>query len=252
MLALLFVGPALTVAAQGFINQDAVAELLNRRAESLDDIPEVFYEYYILNSTSGNNVIARNNFYKIVGNGDITLGRERAELVQMINRRLMQNTSIGDTLIIPTNYDVDFRAFSPFPRYYTGGRAFDKLFIMDKTIQAFAAYEYGKLARWGIMNTGNPGRVANAQRAVQLQLARGVPRLVAEPARRRVGDVLGGQLPSGTGHARAPIRDADGWPDEPRLCAPRRCRCGVDLQLGRHLENHQQERWYRLLDRAYP
>jgi hypothetical protein len=27
---------------------------------------------------------------------------------------------------------------------------------MDKSIQAFAAYEYGQLVRWGIINTGNP------------------------------------------------------------------------------------------------
>lgn len=156
VLVLVLLGPVAVASAQGYINQDAVAELLNRRAETLDDIPEVFYEYFILSSSSGNNVIARNNFYKIVGNGDILKGRERAELVQMINRRLMQNTNIGDTLIIPTKYDLDFRAYSPFPRYYIGGREFDKLFIMDKTIQAFAAYEYGQLVRWGIINTGNP------------------------------------------------------------------------------------------------
>ena len=156
VLMLVLLGPVATASAQGYIDQEAVAELLNRRAETLDDIPEVFYEYHILSSSSGNNVIARNNFYKIIGNGDILVGRERAELVQMINRRLMQNTSIGDTLIIPTRYDLDFRAYSPFPRYYIGGREFDKLFIMDKTIQAFAAYEYGQLVRWGIINTGNP------------------------------------------------------------------------------------------------
>ena len=130
--------------------------MLNRRAESLDDIPEVYYEYYQLRSSSGNSVIARNTFYTIIGNGDVEKGVERAELVQMINRRLMRTVEIGDTLVIPTAYGLDFRAYSPFPRYYVGGREFDKLFIMDKTLQAFAAYEYGKLVRWGIINTGNP------------------------------------------------------------------------------------------------
>jgi hypothetical protein len=28
------------------------------------------------------------------------------------------------------------------------------LFIIDKTLQAFAAYQHGKLVRWGIVNTG--------------------------------------------------------------------------------------------------
>ena len=155
---LVLLGPVLSVAAQGggYIDQEAVADLLNRRAESLDDIPEVYYQYYALYNTRGNNVIARNTFYKVIGNGDVNKGRELSELVQMINRRLMQTYNIGDTLIIPTKFELDFRAYSPFPRYYTGGREFDKLFIMDKTIQAFAAYEYGQLMRWGIINTGNP------------------------------------------------------------------------------------------------
>ena len=140
----------------GFIDQDAVADLLNLRFASLDDIPEVYYEYNVLQNDRGNTAIARNSFYKIIGDGDTRLGRTRAELVQMINRRLMQTFAIGDTIIAPSRFDLDFRAYSPFPRYYTGGRDFDKIFIMDKTIQAFAAYEYGQLMRWGIINTGNP------------------------------------------------------------------------------------------------
>lgn len=149
-------GPVAWASAQGFIDQMVIEDILNRHAENLDDIPEVFYEYFVLSSSRGNNVIARNNFYKIIGRGDIVKGRENALLVELLNRRLMQSVNIGDTLVIPSNFEHDFRAYSPFPRYYTGGRDFDKLFIMDKTIQAFAAYEYGKLVRWGIINTGNP------------------------------------------------------------------------------------------------
>ena len=146
--------PAL--AQGGYIDQDAVAGLLNLRAESLENIPEVFYEYHVLHDERNNSAMARNQFYKLIGNGDAQIGRQRAELVQMINRRIMQTYSVGDTIIMPTLFDLDFRAYAPFPRYYIGGREFDKLFIMDKTIQAFAAYEYGRLMRWGIINTGNP------------------------------------------------------------------------------------------------
>ncbi len=140
----------------GYIDQEAVADLLNLRFESLEDIPEVFYEYYVLENDRGNGALARNAFYRDIGDGDTYRGRARSELVQMLNRRLMQTFVVGDTIIVPTQFELDFRAFSPFPRYYTGGREFDKLFIMDKTIQAFAAYEYGRLMRWGIINTGNP------------------------------------------------------------------------------------------------
>ena len=142
--------------SSGYIDQEAVADLLNLRFESLEDIPEVFYEYYVLENDRDNNALARNAFYRNIGDGDVHKGRERAYLVHMINRRDMQDFEVGDTIIAPTRYGLDFRAYSPFPRYYTGGREFDKLFIMDKTIQAFAAYEYGRLMRWGIINTGNP------------------------------------------------------------------------------------------------
>lgn len=142
--------------AQSYINQTAVEEILTRRADSLEDIPEVFYDYFVLYSSRDNSVMARNTFYKVIGDGDVELGHRRAKLVELLNRTLIQNLSVGDTLVVPTAFDLDFRAYSPFPRYYPGARDFDKLFIIDKSIQAFAAYEYGRLARWGIVNTGNP------------------------------------------------------------------------------------------------
>ncbi|MCH8961522.1 MAG: hypothetical protein IH820_09420, partial [Bacteroidetes bacterium] len=45
VLALVLLGPVAAASAQGYIDQEAVADLLNLRAETLDDIPEVFYEY---------------------------------------------------------------------------------------------------------------------------------------------------------------------------------------------------------------
>lgn len=145
-----------SASAQSYINQTLVASILENQNAPLDSIPEVYYDFFALYSNSGNNVIARNNFYKVIGQGDIELGKRYARLVEMLNRRLMKDVFIGDTLVVPTRFDLDFRAYSPFPRYYTGGREFDKLFILDKSVQAFAAYEYGKLMRWGIINTGNP------------------------------------------------------------------------------------------------
>ena len=154
MLAL--AAPAVHAQSGGFIDQDAVADLLDLRFESLDHVPEVFYRYHILQNERKNSALARNDFYRMIGDGDTELGNQRAILVEMVNRRLMQTYAVGDTIIFPTQFNLDFRAYSPFPRYYPGGREFDKLFIMDKTIQAFAAYEYGQLMRWGIINTGDP------------------------------------------------------------------------------------------------
>ena len=148
--------PEVYAQSGGYIDQDAVADMLNLRFESLDHVPEVFYSYHVMENERGNSALARNAFYRILGGGDTGLGNRRSIAVEMINRRMMQTYSVGDTIIYPTRFEIDFRAYSPFPRYYAGGREFNKLFIMDKSIQAFAAYEYGQLMRWGIMNTGDP------------------------------------------------------------------------------------------------
>lgn len=146
--------------AQRFFNQYAVEDILSTRVENLDDLPEVYYEYIILDDLSGNSVVARNRLYQRLGEGDIERGRERAKLIELLNRQSIPDTPLGDTLVAPTQYGLDFRAYSPFPRYYPEAHTIDKLFIIDKEVQAFAAYDYGKLARWGIVNTGDPDTTA--------------------------------------------------------------------------------------------
>jgi len=147
-------------AAQGYFDQYAIEEILSTRAENLNDLPDVYYEYAVIDDRSGNHVVARNRFYERLGEGDTKRGRERARLVELLNRQSVENTPLGDTLVVPTRYELDFRAYSPFPRYYPGAHDLGKVFIIHKGVQAFAAYEYGKLARWGIVNTGDPDSTA--------------------------------------------------------------------------------------------
>ena len=141
--------------AQSFISQEALKEMLDFRIENVEELPEVHYNYFTLYNTRNNNVMARNTFFKVLGDGDLDLGKKRSKLVELLNRKLLPNQQIGDTLIVPTVFDTDFRAYSPFPLHYPGAVDFEKLFIIEKSIQAFAAYEHGKLARWGIVNTGS-------------------------------------------------------------------------------------------------
>ena len=147
-------------AAQGYFDQYAIEDILSTRVDELNDLPDVYYEYAILDDLSGNHVVARNRFYQRIGGGDTELGRERAQLIELLNRQTVENTPLGDTLVVPTQYNLDFRAYSPFPRYYPGAHDIGKVFIIHKKVQAFAAYQYGKLARWGIVNTGNPDSTA--------------------------------------------------------------------------------------------
>lgn len=151
---------AAPVAAQGYFDQGAIEDLLSTRADDLNDLPEVYYEYMVLDDESDNHVVARNNLYQRVGDGDSERGRKRSQVIELLNRQRIEHTALGDTLVVPTRFDLDFRAYSPFPRYYPGAHSLKKLFIIHKEVQAFAAYKYGKLDRWGIVNTGDPDSTA--------------------------------------------------------------------------------------------
>ena len=141
--------------AQTYISQAAIKEMLDRRIERIEELPEVYYNYFTLYSRRRNNVMARNTLFKVLGDGDLQLGKERSKVVELLNRKLVPNSFIGDTLVIPSEFETDFRAYSPFPLYYPGGADFEKLFIIEKSMQAFAAYNKGQLERWGIVNTGS-------------------------------------------------------------------------------------------------
>ena len=78
-------------------------------------------------------------------------------MVEFFNRVRVHDLGIGDTLILPSHFDLDPRAYAPFPRHYAGAADFDKLFIIHKGVQAWAAYEHGRLERWGLVNTGAAG-----------------------------------------------------------------------------------------------
>jgi hypothetical protein len=142
--------------AQHYINQTAIEAILtSNRVEDVHSLPEVDYQFYVMRHTRNNAVLARNTLYLIIGDGDQELGRERSKLLELLNRRLIATVGVGDSVVIPSKFDLDFRAYSPFPRLYEGGSDFNKLFIIDKSVQAWAAYEYGSLVRWGIVNTGS-------------------------------------------------------------------------------------------------
>ena len=154
LLAVVLMSFAAPSASGQYINQRELAEILQPCTPNVVNLPEVNYEYFVLYSSRRNSVLARNTFYKVIGDGNMDEGRKRAKLVGMLNRKLIERAEVGDTLIIPSRFDLEFCAYSPFPKYYEGGAEYDKLFVIDKTIQGWAAYVNGRLARWGIVNTG--------------------------------------------------------------------------------------------------
>ncbi len=149
LLAGLLAAPAFVVeqavAQDPHFRQAHIQQVIERRTGDLDDIPEVFYDYWIVEQDS--RLEARLALYH-------RFGEHNRGLLQILNRNDLENLMLGDTLIVPSDPDLDFRAYSPFPRYWPGAMDIDKVVILDKHVQAFAAYEWGRLERWGIINTG--------------------------------------------------------------------------------------------------
>lgn len=134
-------------------NQEALRAIQNNQVGSPDEIPQVFYDYYVVREDS--RLKARLKLYETLGiNGNEPKQNEGKVLLQLINRNLLEELRSGDTLVVPTKLGLDLRAYSPFPRFYQAGREIPKIVFLEKTIQAFAAYENGVLKRWGIINTG--------------------------------------------------------------------------------------------------
>jgi len=135
-----------------YLNEDALSRLADNQAAPLDSVPVASYRYYVVPESNRN--WARQGLYRRVGHTDDS---GRKELIQLLNRNFppIESLSKGDTLILPLDFEMDLRAYTPLPRRYEGAADMDKLFVIDKTLQVFGAYEYGTLVRWGIVSTGD-------------------------------------------------------------------------------------------------
>lgn len=148
----ILVGPGTATAQFSYLNEGALSRLADNQTKPLDSVGVASYRYYVVSESNRN--WARQGLYRRVGN-DGENGRK--ELIQLLNRNFppIESLNKGDTLVLPLDFDMDLRAYTPFPRRYEGAANIDKLFVIDKTLQVFGAYEYGTLVRWGIVSTGD-------------------------------------------------------------------------------------------------
>lgn len=141
-------------------DQQALGALLDRQGSGPLPASPIPYAVYVIEHPSENSVRARHELYKRIGAGDAARGRERLALTLLLNGATLSDLRLGDTLALPArpeHFDLDPRAYSPFPAQYDGAAEIDKLVIVDKDVQAWAAYENGQLIRWGPASTGAEG-----------------------------------------------------------------------------------------------
>jgi hypothetical protein len=80
------------------------------------------------------------------------------EILEMLNRRDRQHLLRADPpvpgIIVPDTWSLDPLVYSPFPAEWPAAASSAKAIVVDQPMQAFGAYEHGKLVRWGPVSTG--------------------------------------------------------------------------------------------------
>jgi lipoprotein-anchoring transpeptidase ErfK/SrfK len=83
---------------------------------------------------------------------------EQIDLLEMFNRRDREHLVRADPpvpgLIVPSAWNTDPLTYSPFPAAWPAAETYPKAILVHQPMQAFAAYERGRLVRWGPVSTG--------------------------------------------------------------------------------------------------
>jgi hypothetical protein len=83
---------------------------------------------------------------------------QQIDVLEMLNRRdrahLLRADPPTPGLLVPSAWAEDALAYSPFPPAWPAADALPKAIVVHQPLQAFAAYENGRLVRWGPVSTG--------------------------------------------------------------------------------------------------
>jgi lipoprotein-anchoring transpeptidase ErfK/SrfK len=98
-------------------------------------------------------LIKRGEGPKVLSQLRSEFGEEKMAFLLKLNRLDAQHLRAGATILIPEQIN-DLNALSPFPRRLETAREIPKLILASLRVQAFGAYEYGNLVRWGPTSSG--------------------------------------------------------------------------------------------------
>lgn len=80
------------------------------------------------------------------------------DVLEMLNRRDREHLIRVDPpvpgIVVPAAWSDDPLRYSPFPASWPAAESHTKALVVDQPMQAFGAYEYGRLVRWGPVSTG--------------------------------------------------------------------------------------------------
>jgi len=75
-------------------------------------------------------------------------------ILEKLNRTDVVRLRRLEQLVVPLAWHDDGLQYSPFPLWYAAAAGLPKLIVIDQPGQAFAAYENGRLVRWGPVSSG--------------------------------------------------------------------------------------------------
>lgn len=76
------------------------------------------------------------------------------QLLEKLNRCDLTHLARLTTVVAPETWSADELHYSPLPLWYEGSAVHAKFLIVHQPGQVFGGYEYGRLTRWGPVNTG--------------------------------------------------------------------------------------------------
>lgn len=80
------------------------------------------------------------------------------DIIEKLNRRDREHLIRVDPpvagIIVPSAWDADELAYSPMPMDWAAAAEHPKYLVVHQPMQVFAAYEFGKLVRWGPVSSG--------------------------------------------------------------------------------------------------
>ena len=88
---------------------------------------------------------------------DCRFSAAQSALLEKLNRIDRGGLAALGKIVVPDRWDLPESAYSPLPRRFTWAAYFPQAVVVSKRLQAFAAYEDGRLARWGPVSTGAAG-----------------------------------------------------------------------------------------------
>ena len=96
---------------------------------------------------------------KVVDGRELTsrFGGPEIALLEKLNRADARHLTRLPMIVLPSAWG-DELAHSPFPATYAAAAGAAKLIVVDQPSQAFAAYEYGTLVRWGPVSSGRQAK----------------------------------------------------------------------------------------------